>query len=396
MKKNKSVLVVSPDVPFPDNYGGAIDIWKRILYLKGMGFLIHLVSLYRDESRLKEFEGSPQFNMVDVHLPIKYRSHFSLKMFWYPVAMTIRSIASADLQRLKRELYPRYDYALVENSKTMLAFSDIQKYMDMQFDKVYVRMQNCEWEYYEYMAGAEPGLLKKLFFINESIKFKNFEKKMASNDLIDGLLFISDRDMNFYGFSAKKTAVLPVFLSPKEKELNYATKTNLLLFIGNLELSDNVAAVEKLYAYLKDWLIINPDCKLVIAGKNKSGINHFSSFDAKNVEVIFNIAHDEKEKLIEDSKVFCSFSMNPAGVKLKTLEGAAAGLPILANNNACDGSGLEDIVMNIDKQDKAVIYSQLNKMMSDMSTFKEMSASVSLAYRQLMDDAAMAHTEIFS
>jgi len=395
MKNSKSVLVISPDVPFPDNYGGALDIWKRVVYLKSMGFLVHLVSLYRDDSRLKEFEASEQFNLVDVHVAVKYRPQFSLKMLWYPVAMTIRSIAPRDLEILKHKLLPRYDYALVENSKNMLAFTDIKDFAGLQCGKTYVRMQNCEWEYYDYMASAETKLWKKLFFITESIKFKFFEKKLATDNAVDGLLFISERDMKFYGSVTDKSVVLPVFLSPTEKEVNFSTRENLLLFIGNLELSDNVAAVEKLYAYLKDWLALHPDCKLVIAGKNKSGMNPFSSFDAKNVEVLFNIPHQQKEQLIEDAKVFCSFSMNPAGVKLKTLEGASAGLPILANNNACDGSGLERVVMNIDRQGKESIYQQLDQMMGDMSTFKEMSGAVSSAYLQLMNDAANAHTEIF-
>lgn len=395
MKNNKTVLVVSPDIPFPDNYGGALDIWKRIVYLKEVGFSIHLISLYRDESRLKEFHESEKINIVDVHVPIKYRPNFSLKMFFYPTAMTIRSIGIKDLHRLEPQLLPHYDYALIENSKTMLAFSDVKKYLKIDFDKVYVRMQNCEWEYYEYMAEAEPNFLRKLFFISESRKFEKYEKSLSNDSLIDSLLFISDRDMKFYGSSAKRNVVLPVFLNPAKKEVNFSTRKNLLLFIGNLELSDNVAAVEKLYAYLKDWLIENPTAKLVIAGKNKSGINPFSAFDAKNVEVVFNIPHDQKNQLIDDAKVFCSFSMNPAGVKLKTLEGAAAGLPILANNNACDGSGLENVVMNIDRQDKARIYTQLDTMMSDVTIFKNMSESVSLAYQQLIDEAARAHADTF-
>ncbi len=370
-------------------------MWKRIVYLKSMGFSIHLVSLYRDEMRLKEFESSVHIDMVDVHVAIKYRPHLSLKMFFYPVAMAIRSLGVPDLHRLKKKLFSQYEYALIENTKTMLAFSDMQKYLNTVFNKVYLRMQNCEWEYYEHMAGAEPHLLKKLFFTNESLKFKTFEKNLSHNDLVDGLLFISERDMKFYGPSSKKNAVLPVFLAPTEKKINFATRQNLLLFIGNLELADNVSAVEKLYDYVKDWLIENPKARLIIAGKNKSDLNPFSNFDLDNVEVIFNIPHAEKEKLIECAKVFCSFSMNPAGVKLKTLEGAAAGLPILANNNACDGSGLENVVMNIDTQERSAIYNQLDMMMNDISIFKNMSASVSLAYRHLMNDAALAHSEIF-
>jgi glycosyltransferase involved in cell wall biosynthesis len=395
MENSKSVLVISPDVPFPDNYGGALDIWKRVVYLKSRGFLVHLVSLYRDESRLREFEASDQFKLVDAHLAVKYRFQLSLKMLLYPVAMTIRSITRGDMEILKQRLLPRYDYALVENSKNMLAFTDIKNYVGLHCGKVYVRMQNCEWEYYDYMASAETKLWKKLFFTTESIKFKSFEKKLAEDDHIDGLLFISERDMKFYGSPMEKSVVLPVFLSATEKEVSFSTRKNLLLFIGNLELSDNVLAVEKLYVYLTEWLAQHPQCKLVIAGKNKSGINPFSSFDAENVEVLFNIPHHQKQQLIEDAKVFCSFSMNPAGVKLKTLEGASAGLPILANNNACDGSGLENVVMNIDKQSKHVIYQQLDQMMGDTSTFRNMSGAVSSAYLQLMNDAANAHAEIF-
>jgi len=396
MEMNKKILILSPDVPFPDNYGGALDMWKRVEYLKGMGFSIHLVSLYRDDSRLKQFEASEQYKVVDVHVPVKYQPSFSLKMLWYPAAMTIRSIGRADLRRIKQQLLSHYDYALIENSKSILTFSELKRHIAIRFDKVYVRMQNCEWEYYEYMANAETSLLKKIFYTTESIKFRLSEKKLAEDKSVDGLLFISERDKNFYGPQVQKSMVLPVFLSPTEKEVSFSTRKNLLLFIGNLELSDNVAAVEKLCGYLKDWLKVHPDCKLVIAGKNKSGVNPFASFDAENIEVMFNIPHDKKEQLIEDAKVFCSFSMNPAGVKLKTLEGASAGLPILANNNACDGSGLESVVMNIDNESKAVIFAQLDQVMGDMSLFKEMSDSVSLAYRKLMDDAANAHAEIFS
>ena len=395
MNNNKSVLVICPDVPFPDNYGGALDMWKSILYLKEMGFLVHLVSIYRDESRLKEFEASEQYKFIDLHIGIKCGKGLMLKTLYYPLAMSIRSIKKFDLQRLAEKLLPQYTYALVQNSKSMLAFADMQKFLNIEFHQSYVRMQNCEWEYYGYMASAEKNLIKKVFFLSESVKFKYFEKKLLKNNIVDKLLFISERDKKFYGSSNKALSVLPVFLNASKQELEFDNKKNILLFVGNLELADNVLAVEALYKYLREWLLSNPDCKLIIAGKNKSEINPFPSFDAKNVEIFFNIPHQQKKELMDSAKVFCSFSMNPAGVKLKTLEGGAAGLPILANNNACDGSGLEDVVMNIERQSKDIIYSKLDTLMVNEENFKVTSLSVAQSYKTLVSEASRAYEEIF-
>ncbi|MED5593611.1 glycosyltransferase [Janthinobacterium sp. P210006] len=397
MKKNKSVLLICFDIPFPDNYGGVIDVWKRIVHLKKMGFTVHVISFYLSEKRLQAFNESEEGKLVDRHFPIKSKLMPSWKWITYPLSMAIRFFSEKDARNLGSQLYSHYDYVIVEHTKLLLSFFTMLQKFKISFGKKYLRMHNCEAEYYLSMAQAEKGIIRKLFYRIESLKYRHYEKKMLANQFVDEILFISDRDKEIIGPVDLPTSVLPILTDHAYSLSTYENKINTLLFVGNLDLSDNIEAVKRLYAYLADWLALNSDVKLVIAGKKvESDMNPFSDFSLENVELFFNISNDFKENLMNQAKVFCSFSMNPAGVKLKTLEGASFGLPILANNNAVNGSGLENSVLNIDSMSKEDVYAELTKIMRDGDYFQEKVELLFKSYNELVVDSINSYDRVFS
>ena len=52
----RSINIVSLDIPYPPDYGGAIDIWHKLIALKKMGIQINLHCFYYNRFSSKEIE----------------------------------------------------------------------------------------------------------------------------------------------------------------------------------------------------------------------------------------------------------------------------------------------------------------------------------------------------
>jgi len=61
----KRILVIAPDVPYPDDYGGAKDMWQRFQVLHEHGYRLSLVATYKRTARRAAFEESSQSRIFE-------------------------------------------------------------------------------------------------------------------------------------------------------------------------------------------------------------------------------------------------------------------------------------------------------------------------------------------
>jgi glycosyltransferase involved in cell wall biosynthesis len=134
---------------------------------------------------------------------------------------------------------------------------------------------------------------------------------------------------------------LPAFVN------DFARRENMLLYVGNLELADNRAAVRLAYRELRE-LLHRHDWRFAVCGRSDdAGILRDLRSDPR-VACAFNLTAEELERYYARAKVFTCFSENRAGAKLKLLEPILAGLPVVANDNAVAGSALRQAVLMFD------------------------------------------------
>ena len=97
------ILIISFDIPYPDNYGGVKDVWSRILLLTKLGYAVDVVSTYSNPDRLHTFERSSARQTIDLHLAFK-RSAIKLISTGIPFAVAHRRLISSAIKTCAAQL----------------------------------------------------------------------------------------------------------------------------------------------------------------------------------------------------------------------------------------------------------------------------------------------------
>ncbi|WP_203415603.1 glycosyltransferase [Candidatus Scalindua japonica] len=141
---------------------------------------------------------------------------------------------------------------------------------------------------------------------------------------------------NFWGLSGVRVvpnaAAIP-------KPLSH-TNSQVLLFIGSYNYTPNVIAAE--YLINKIWPYVYkavPDARLLIAGTYPENI---SCFKTKIPGVEFTGFVDDLDKLYQQSRVICCPILSGGGTRLKIIEAAAYGKPVVSTTIGAEGIEMYD------------------------------------------------------
>jgi hypothetical protein len=176
------ILIASMAFPYPPNFGGAYDVYWRIRQLSALGHDIELVYCEKNKPTKDRIEHmsnylSRQYFVKRKNKLIDFFSHLPLQV-----------LSRKEIQNI--EFKSKYDLLVVEGDYV----SSILKNKTLEFQKNILRIHNDEKEYFYSLYKSESNLLKKVYFLFESIKFKYYSKKLYSS--FDKLWFISNTELN--------------------------------------------------------------------------------------------------------------------------------------------------------------------------------------------------------
>jgi len=319
--EEKSIHIVSFDVPYPPDYGGVIDVYFKCKSLKeiGMHVILHCFEYGR---------GRPE-----------QLQEIADQVYYYPRKKSLFSFFSS----LPFIVQTRNNPALLENllkDDAPVLFEGLHCCYFLQHPKLksrckLVRAHNVESEYYSGLAGVENNFLKKLYFKTEARKLKNFEPTLKNADEI---LAITRQDQVYFQKQYHKGVYLPVFASmnvenKKREPGNYA------LYHGNLSVAENEFAVRFLVNEV--WENDFP-LKLIVAGKNPSPeFVKFLNAQKFEIQCLSNLSNQELNQLIRNAKINLLPAFQNTGIKLKLLNCLSNAGFCIANSMMTDGTGLE-------------------------------------------------------
>lgn len=289
--------LVCLDVPYPPDYGGAMDIFYRIesLYRLGFNLTIHVFEYGRGKQEHLEKYGKV----------IYYSRSFSKLLLLSKIPFIVLSRKS---DSLLKNLLLDTDPILFEGLHTAYFLSHPKLKERIKF----VRTHNIEHEYYRHLASGTSSLFKKLFFLLESKKLNHFEKKIKYANLI---LAIKPHDSEHFKKLNPNVTTLPASI-PKEL-VNYHLTKKYALFHGNLSVIENENAVIWIYNAIKKS--ISDDFEFVVAGKNPS--EELVDFCKENrLKLFTNPSIHKMNELIYDARIHVFHSKAESGVKLKLLQ----------------------------------------------------------------------------
>lgn len=319
----KRLHIVCLDVPYPPDYGGVVDLFYKIKYLHqaGVKIILHCFDYGRGEQSelenyCEEVHYYPRNKKINFNLPYIVSSRKNKKL--------LSSLLADDAPILLEGIHCSY-----------YLFSG-----DLENRKVWVRLHNIEYKYYQYLSKNSTQLIKKIYFLIESRLLKKYESALAPGGRF---IAVNKSDAESYSeFRPLEMRYLPVFL-PFKKITSLPGKGNFCLYHGNLSVPENEKAAE--------WLIKNIFSKtkisFVIAGKKPSPalISLCKKF---NVKYIANPTEKRMKELLQQAHIHLLPSFNATGIKIKLLNALFEGRFIITNAAGIEGTGFEQLCYSID------------------------------------------------
>lgn len=320
--KEKNLHIICLDIPWPVDYGGVFDLFFKIKSLFEEGVKIHLHCFEYGRSQQKELNKY----CVDVKYYPRTTGHHAF-CFSIPYIVCSRNNPLL-LQNLLKDDYP----ILMEGVHCTYFLQS----GDLKDRKVFVRLHNVEYLYYDHLAKTTNSFLKKLYYQRESKLLKIYEASLKNKATFwtvnnaDKVVF-----ENELGFSPIDN--LPPFLPAYQPQWS-AQKGCYCLYHGNLSVDEN----EKAVIWLLENVFSTIDIPMVIAGKKPSDQLRKLIHERQSTCLIENPGEKEMQELIQKAQVNILPSFNSTGIKLKLINALFNGRHCLVNSAAVDGTGLAD------------------------------------------------------
>jgi len=224
---------------------------------------------------------------------------------------------------------------------------------------------------------------KKLFFLNEFLRTKNFESNLIKYNYLQSIILVSRNDINYFSFKRNLDnnnyipifesgiGVQPIRINAKEINLNYKKNLGNLLFFGTLSYEPNKVAIDFLLNNLLPILKANKvKFKLTIAGRNPSRSL------IKNIEIYEEVSLVPNPKnmnqIIDNSFISFVPIFTGSGQQYKAVESLSRGTPIIISSQAADALSLQDGVNCLIADNSQDYYKCLYKLMNSPYLYEEL------------------------
>ena len=225
--------------------------------------------------------------------------------------------------------------------------------------------------------------LKKLFFLNEFLRTKNFEANLIKYNYLKSIILVSRNDINYFSFKRNLNnnndipiiesgiGVQPIRINAKEINANYKKKLGNLLFFGTLSYEPNKVAIDFLLNKLLPILKANKvNFKLIIAGRNPS---HNLIKNIEIYEEVYLVPNPKNmNQIIDNSFLSLVPIFTGSGQQYKAVESLSRGIPIIISSQAADALSLKDGVNCLIADNSKDCYKCLDNLMNSPHLYEEL------------------------
>jgi glycosyltransferase involved in cell wall biosynthesis len=317
------VHIVALDAPSPPNYGGAIDIYYKIVALSNIGKKV-ILHYFDYKGAHRGAQG------LEKHCVAIYK--YKRQTGWRSASIRSPYIV---LSRISKELVERLNQDAHPIILEGIHCSGILNYLAQKDRKVVIRLHNDEAGYYRALAQTEPQVFKKAYYLFESYLLKRYQNALPRGIRIASL---STKDIKAFSKNAfTDLHFIPSFV-PWQKINSEVGIGTFCLYHGNMSISEN----EKAAIWLIDHVFTRNSVPFTIAGKgiSKNLRNKVRGF--KHMQLVNDPSDERLEALLKDAHVNVLPSFNITGVKLKMINALFNGRYCVSNQSGVAGSEVEN------------------------------------------------------
>lgn len=326
------ILYICNDFPYPPMHGGLLDMWNRIQELVQIGAQLDVIATVKEVPQPEALRAvEEKVHSLDL---ILRRSLKSGLLSFKPVQVAIRT----GLRHLA--LHSEYDMLIMQTEFT----AEILRNPTLKAKRTAIRVENDEFAYHLGTARSTRSWQAKLYFLQEALRVKLYSARAFSR--VDSLWFISSDELARYKqhrspADSEKALFLPSGVDLRRLQ-RPALIGNRVLFVGSLSISFNQQAIiwyiENVHPRLAD---VN-GYHLVVAGSSRGkDMSWLDKLTAQFSDIEVRLDVPDLDPLYNSAAVFVNPMQNGHGVKLKTIEAALHGLPIVSTHVGVEGTGLE-------------------------------------------------------
>ncbi|MBS1587708.1 MAG: glycosyltransferase [Bacteroidetes bacterium] len=318
----RKLHIVSFDVPYPADYGGAIDVYYKIKALAEAGTEIYLHCFQY---------GRPQAAQL---------AQLCRQVWYYPRLTGIRGLSvhlpyivnsrrnALLLQRLNEIDAP----ILFEGIHTTFYLSHPS--LSKRFKAI--RAHNVEHDYYRQLAAKEPDLFKRMYYRAEAGLLQPYEANLGK---AQAFFSLSAEDDKY--FASQYPSISHAFIAPFQPYNQVVSLPGLggyTLYHGNLAHGENIEAA----FFLLREVFSKVNVPLVIAGRDPVPDLVAACNKLANCRLVVNPGIDEMEELVRNAQVHILPTFQQSGMKLKLLYALFSGRHVLVNSAMLHGTGLNN------------------------------------------------------
>ena len=324
----RCINVVCFNVPYPADYGGAIDVYYTLRALHDAGIDIILHSFLYDRPEAKELDGLCK----EIHYYRRKRG-MARQLSFLPYIVNSRKEKGL-LRNLEKN-----DFPILFEGLHVCAYLNSRSLRDRI---KLVRMCNIEHRYYFELFRAERNVAKRLFFLIESLRLKLYEPVLKHADVIYGIS-TSETHYLLTRFKGNRVVYMPCF-HPNTEVSAQTGCGGYALYHANLSVAEN----ERAALWIAEHIFSKLDIPAVIAGKRPSTFlrKQIGRFD--NVSLYANLSEAEMEGMIRNAQLHVLVTFQPTGLKLKLLNTLYRGRHCVTNREMTEGSRLDALCHTAD------------------------------------------------
>jgi hypothetical protein len=321
-----SLHLIALDMPWPADYGGAIDMYARLRALKEVGVAVTLHCFLYRKRPAPELE--PLCRAVHYYPRPLYRDLLSLSM---PYIVASRQ-HPALLHRLLEDEAP----ILFEGLHTTALLG----HPALAGRRKVVRMHNVEHDYYRHLALRERNVFRRAFFRVEAARLARWESVL---DRADGIAAISGPDLedltSRYG---EKAFLLPLF--PLQQEVrSLPGEGGYALYHGNLSVPENEHAA----LFLLREVFRHLPLPFTLAGKDPSKALREAAAELPHVRLVADPDQPTMDRLVAKAQVLVLPTFQNTGQKAKLLHSLFHGRHVLVNPLMAPSPELDDLLHRV-------------------------------------------------
>ncbi len=335
------ILVLTNRVPYPLHDGGNIASMQMIDSMRRCGYEVKLLSLntrkhHVDLSKLPESYNSIHPEVTDINTDIDLKG--VLTHLFKGKSYNASRFVSNEFKQLLQQTLLNGNFDLVHFEGIYMA-SYLETVRAHTNAKCVLRPHNIEYEIWE-NAAEDSGKFKGLYLKILAKQLKRFE--IGYWPLFDGIIPITTSDEFTIRDQLKPIShilTLPTAMDIQRIEVQVEKSNNLSVFhLGSMNWIPNQQAMQ--WFMENAWPTVAASTKATFYMAGRDMPEAFFGYENENVKVIGEVA--DAGLFISDKQIMVVPLFAGSGVRIKILEGMAAGKTIITTSLGVQGIDVFD------------------------------------------------------